>query len=97
MIYRANFRDPSIFFTAGQFPMRHRDVIYVTNADFIELEKFLSHVRFVTGSVAGVTGDVLSTRRSRSALWAADLTCPFRTRENWMRGRASKSRQTSVA
>ena len=67
-IYRANFRDPSGFFTASRFPMRHRDIIYVANADSIELEKFLSHLRIVTSTVAGVTGDVLLTRDAVRAL-----------------------------
>ena len=67
-IYRANFVDPSVFFTATQFPMRHRDIIYVANANSVELEKFLNHLRLVTGTVAGVTGDVLSTRNSVRAL-----------------------------
>jgi polysaccharide biosynthesis/export protein len=57
-IYRANYRDPSVFFFADQFPMRHKDVIYVANADSIEVDKFFSYVRAYTGFAAGVTGDI---------------------------------------
>src|SRR5262245_7113580 len=39
-IYRANYRDPSSFFLAQSFPMRHRDIIYVANAESVELTKF---------------------------------------------------------
>lgn len=67
-IYRANFRDPSIFFSAGKFPMRHRDVIYVANADSVELEKFLGFIRLITSTAAGVTGDITATRDAIRAL-----------------------------
>jgi len=67
-IYRANYRDPSSFFFAQQFPMRHKDVIYVANADSIEFVKFLNYVTAITSTVSGValdattTGDVISGR-----------------------------------
>jgi polysaccharide export outer membrane protein len=56
-IYRANFRDPSSFFFAQSFPMRHKDIIYVTNADAVELAKFLDFLRTITSTVAGVATD----------------------------------------
>jgi polysaccharide export outer membrane protein len=56
-IYRANFRDPSSFFFAQSFPMRHKDIIYVTNADAVELAKFLDFLRAITSTVAGVATD----------------------------------------
>lgn len=70
-IYRANFSDPSIFFSASRFPMRHRDVLYVANADSIELEKFLAHVTAVTGAVSAVTGDVRIIREDVRAIGRA--------------------------
>jgi hypothetical protein len=39
--------------------MRHKDIIYVANADAVELAKFLDFLRTVTSSVAGVTMDSL--------------------------------------
>jgi polysaccharide biosynthesis/export protein len=41
-IYRANFTDPSSFFYAHAFPMRNGDTIYISNADGVELSKFLN-------------------------------------------------------
>ena len=67
-IYRANYRNPGILFTANEFPMRHRDIIYVANADSIEFQKFADFVLSVTGLAAGVTGDVLITRNAVRAL-----------------------------
>jgi polysaccharide export outer membrane protein len=58
-VYRANFRDPSSFFFAQSFPMRHKDVIYASNADSVEVTKFLSFVRTITSTVAGASGDAV--------------------------------------
>ena len=60
-VYRANFRDPSSFFFAQSFPMRHKDVIYASNADSVEVTKFLNFVRTITSTVAGVSGDAVLT------------------------------------
>lgn len=61
-VYRANFRDPSSFFFAQSFSMRHKDVIYVSNADSVEVVKFLDYLRAITSTVSGVSGDVVTTR-----------------------------------
>ncbi len=61
-VYRANFRDPSSFFFAQKFPMRHKDVIYVSNADSIEVVKFMDYVRSITSTVSGVAGDSVLTK-----------------------------------
>ena len=58
-IYRANFRDPSSFFIAQSFPIRHKDIIYAANADAVELAKFLDFLRSITSTVAGVATDGL--------------------------------------
>jgi polysaccharide export outer membrane protein len=67
-IYRANFRDPSSFFFAQSFPMRHKDIVYVSNADAVEVTKFLIFLRTITSTVAGVADDALVTRDSIRAL-----------------------------
>jgi polysaccharide export outer membrane protein len=61
-VYRANFRDPSSFFVAQAFPMRHKDVIYVSNADSVEVVKFLDYARAVTSTVSGVASDSVLTK-----------------------------------
>jgi polysaccharide export outer membrane protein len=61
-VYRANFRDPSSFFFAQKFPMRHKDVIYVSNADSVEVVKFLDYVRSATSTVSGVASDSVLTK-----------------------------------
>jgi polysaccharide export outer membrane protein len=60
-VYRANFRDPSSFFFAQSFLMRHKDVIYVSNADSVEVGKFLGYLRTITSTVSGVASDARLT------------------------------------
>jgi polysaccharide biosynthesis/export protein len=59
-VYRANYRDPSSFFLAQSFPLRHKDIIYVANAESVELTKFLDFLRTITGTAAGVATDVIT-------------------------------------
>lgn len=61
-VYRANFRDPSSFFFAQGFMMRNKDVIYVSNANSVEVVKFLDYLRAITSTVSGVAGDAVLTK-----------------------------------
>jgi polysaccharide biosynthesis/export protein len=48
VIYRLDLSDPNGFFVAQQFPVMNRDVIYVSNAPFTDIQKVMS----VAGNVA---------------------------------------------
>jgi polysaccharide export outer membrane protein len=61
-IYRVNFRDPSGFFASQKFPMRDGDVLYVDNADQVELTKFLSLITTVTSSASTVAVDASAVK-----------------------------------
>ena len=61
-VYRTNYRDPSGFFVTQRFPVRHKDIIYVANADSIEVIKFLTYLRAITSTVSGVAVDGATTR-----------------------------------
>lgn len=63
-IFRVNFRDPSGFFAARRFPMRDNDIIYVDNADQVEITKFLNMVTTVTGSASATASDASGTKSS---------------------------------
>ncbi len=65
VVYRANFRDPSSFFFAQSFPMRHKDVIYVSNADAVELSKFLAVLQQLTSVASGWGGDGVVVQNPR--------------------------------
>lgn len=64
VIFRANLRDPSSLFLAGQFPMQNRDIIYVSNSDSVEVVKFLNVVNATTSGVTGPLVDAASVRTS---------------------------------
>jgi polysaccharide export outer membrane protein len=44
VIYRANLKDPATFFAAQSFPIKNKDVLYVSNASAAELQKFFNIV-----------------------------------------------------
>ena len=46
--------------------MRHKDIIYVSNADSVEVVKFLIYLRTITSTVSGVADDALVTRDADS-------------------------------
>lgn len=39
VIYRLDFRDAQSFFLASRFPMRHKDILYVSNSHAVEISK----------------------------------------------------------
>lgn len=41
-VYRADFANPSTLFLADQFPMRNKDMIFVSNSPLTDFQKFLS-------------------------------------------------------
>ena len=56
-IYRADFRKPDSFFMAADFEIRDGDMVYVTNARAVELGKFFSVIRTLTGSSVAIEAD----------------------------------------
>ncbi|MCW2411738.1 MULTISPECIES: polysaccharide biosynthesis/export family protein [unclassified Sphingobium] len=58
VIYRVNMTDPATFFIAQSFPIRNRDVLYVSNAPGVDLQKFISVITQATYSVIGITNAV---------------------------------------
>ncbi len=52
VVYRIDMRDPNSLFTAQAFRMRNRDLVYVSNAPFTEVQKVLGVLSTVTGPVA---------------------------------------------
>jgi polysaccharide export outer membrane protein len=43
-VYRVDMNNPATFFVAQNFNIKHKDVIYVSNAPAAELQKFLNIV-----------------------------------------------------
>ncbi|MFT3966671.1 MAG: polysaccharide biosynthesis/export family protein [Sphingobium sp.] len=47
VIYRVNLKDPAMFFVAQGFPVKNKDVLYVSNAPIADLQKFVNIVSSV--------------------------------------------------
>lgn len=54
VIYRMNLGDPASFFVMQNFPMRDRDVLYVSNAPAADLQKFLNLVFSVVYPITAI-------------------------------------------
>ncbi len=52
VVYRINMRDPNSLFVSQAFRMRNRDLVYVSNAPFTEVQKVLSVFSTVTSPIA---------------------------------------------
>jgi len=67
-VYRVNFRDPSAFFMAQKFQMRDKDILYVANADSVEVGKALNYVSLWSSSAAGYVGNAATVLTSAQIL-----------------------------
>lgn len=55
VIYSFDLKDPAVFFLIQQFPMRDRDLVYITNSPVAELQRFVNIVASTILPVATVT------------------------------------------
>jgi polysaccharide export outer membrane protein len=67
VIYTVDLRDPATFFAAQSFPIKDKDVLYVSNAPTTELMKFLSIITSVTSPSLNTLGYVRTF--SRTGAW----------------------------
>lgn len=54
VIYRVNMRDPTTLFVAQSFPIKDKDVIYVSNAPLADFSKFLQAVSQIVYPIATI-------------------------------------------
>lgn len=54
VIYRVDMGNPATFFIAQGFPIQHRDVLYVSNAPLVDIQKFVNVVSSMAFSVVSV-------------------------------------------
>jgi polysaccharide export outer membrane protein len=62
VIYRVNMRDPNGFFMARRFPVRNKDILYVSNAPATELQKVMIVLLPFIGAGATAAVVAVSTR-----------------------------------
>lgn len=58
IVYRINLSDPKTLFNAQQFPIKNRDVVYISNAPLVDFNKFLGIISSTIFSVVGVVNSV---------------------------------------
>lgn len=63
VIYRLDLKEPGSIFAAQSFPMRNKDVLYVSNAPLADFQKFMNMVSSATFSLIGVANAVDSDQR----------------------------------
>jgi polysaccharide export outer membrane protein len=54
VIYRVNLADPATFFVAQGFPIRNRDILYVSNAPLTDIQKFVGLITSTTFSFINI-------------------------------------------
>ncbi len=54
VIYRVDLRNPLTFFAAERFPIRDKDIVYISSAPGADFQKFLNTVSAVAFSVVGI-------------------------------------------
>lgn len=54
VIYRVDLSAPATLFVAQGFPIRDRDVVYVSNAPLVDIQKFMNVVSTMAFSVIGI-------------------------------------------
>ncbi|MEJ1157535.1 polysaccharide biosynthesis/export family protein [Prosthecomicrobium sp. N25] len=64
VIFRANFRQPAMFFLAQQFPLQNQDILYVSNADSVELYKFLGLLNNTSATIGNVPQGLARAKQS---------------------------------
>lgn len=63
-VFKADLRDPAIFFAIQQFKMKDKDIIYVANADAVELTKFMSLINDVSDTTANIPANAVTTKNA---------------------------------
>jgi len=63
-VFKADLRDPAIFFAIQQFKMKDKDIIYISNANSVELTKFLSILNDVSDTTANIPSNALTTKNA---------------------------------
>jgi len=79
VIYDVNLRDPAGYFLASKFEMRNKDVIYIANAQSVEVSKFLNYLRLIIATVndpVTTANNVLALKSALNGVPNAIVTTP---------------------
>lgn len=68
VVFRANFRQPTMYFLAQKFPLMDKDVLYASNSDSVELYKFLGLLNNSSATIANVPSNLATAKSAVRAL-----------------------------
>lgn len=68
VIYEINLRDPAGYFLASQFEMRNKDVIYIANAQSVDVSKFLNYLRLIIATANDPVNSYLTVVTLKNAM-----------------------------
>ena len=58
VIYRIDLKNPATFFVAQGFPIRNKDVLYVSSAPITDLQRFVGIVSSMAFTVIGLGNQI---------------------------------------
>ena len=62
VVYQFDMNDPATFFLAQSFPMKNRDVVYVSTAANVELMKFLAIITSVLSPAVAINNQFITAK-----------------------------------
>jgi polysaccharide export outer membrane protein len=68
VVYLLDLRDPASMFLATQFPMRNKDILYVSNARSVEETKLLNYVRLINGTLQDPINTAIAAYSLKAAI-----------------------------
>ncbi len=74
VIFSISFRDPGGYFLATRLQMRNDDIIFVANAQSVDVSKFLTFVNLVTSTAVGTAAAIQSVPITAAAVKGRTLT-----------------------
>ncbi len=74
VIFSVSFRDPSGYFLATRVQMRNQDVVFVANAEAVEVSKFLNFANAVVSTAANTTTAITGAQAVRAGFRTTTVT-----------------------
>jgi polysaccharide export outer membrane protein len=71
VIYQLDLRDPAAFFLATQFPVRNKDIVYISNARAVEHAKLMQHLRLLNSTIKEPIDTAISVYTLKSLIKGA--------------------------
>jgi polysaccharide export outer membrane protein len=74
VIYEVDLRDPPSLFLVTQFPMRNKDIIYISNSRSVESTKFMNYVRLIDATLTDPINTAIAAYTLKAAINGTSTT-----------------------